>query len=63
MRLEHLEESAPRKRGKTTANDVTVWLEKIHNGEGNIYYIYGIGSSQEDFPPTKTGHSSNKISY
>lgn len=33
MRLEHLEESAPRKRGKTTANDVRIWLDKINNGE------------------------------
>lgn len=33
MRLEHLQESAPRKRGKTTANDVSQWLEKINNGE------------------------------
>ncbi|HIP33322.1 MAG TPA: hypothetical protein EYG89_00990 [Bacteroidia bacterium] len=33
MRLEYLKESAPRKRGKTTAKDVRIWLEKIHNGE------------------------------
>jgi len=33
MRLEHLKESAPRRRGKTTANDVRVWLDKIDNGE------------------------------
>jgi len=33
MRLEKLLESAPRKKGKTTANDVRIWLDKINKGE------------------------------
>jgi len=33
MRISKLFESAPRKKGKTTANDVRVWLDKINNGE------------------------------
>lgn len=33
MRIEDLKESAPGKKGKTTASDATVWLTKCQNGE------------------------------
>lgn len=33
MRISHLKESAPGKKGKTTAVDAVAWLEKCECGE------------------------------